>query len=384
MVPARSSATLIRDLKTHTPDETRAEPAPRLIIDLATIQSNYAKIRELAPGADAGAVVKANAYGLGATEIVPALADAGCRTFYVAHTQEGREARAALAGRPADIYVFNGFWPAELPALREAELFPVINELAQLEQLRDQAPDLPCALHFDTGMNRLGLGPEETDALIADPARLDAIDVRQIMSHLACADEPVYPLNALQLKRFRRVREAFPGIPASLSNSAGVLLGPDYHFDVLRPGLALYGGVPAPGHDSPFEPAVEIDAPVLQIRELRPGDTVGYGATFQADSPRRIATVAAGYADGLLRAFGNGGYGRIGETRVPILGRVSMDLIGVDITDVAETIAPGHPVCFLGGDIEDMADSAATISYEFLVRLGLRFHRIYKPAAERR
>ena len=369
---------------TTSPTDTRAEPAPRLIIDLATIQSNYAKIQDLAPGADAGAVVKANAYGLGATEVVPALADAGCRTFYVAHTQEGREARTALAGRPADIYVFNGFWPAELPALREADLFPVINELAQLEQLRDQAPDLPCALHFDTGMNRLGLGPAETDALIADPARLDAIDVRQIMSHLACADEPVYPLNSLQLKRFVRIREAFPGIPASLSNSAGVLLGPDFHFDVLRPGLALYGGVPAPGHASPFEPAVTIDAPILQIRDLRPGDTVGYGATYTADRPRRIATVAAGYADGLLRAFGNGGYGRIGETRAPILGRVSMDLIGVDVTDVTDPIGPGDPVCFLGGDIEDMADSAATISYEFLVRLDLRFHRIFKPAAQRR
>lgn len=341
-------------------------------------------MRELAPGAEAGAVVKANAYGLGATEVVPALADAGCRTFYVAHTSEGREARAALAGRPADIYVFNGFWPAELPALREAELFPVINELAQLEQLRELAPDLPCALHFDTGMNRLGLTPEETETLIANPSRLDAIDVRQIMSHLACADEPVYPLNKLQLKRFSRIREAFQGIPASLSNSAGVLLGPDFHFDILRPGLALFGGVPTPGHPSPFEPAVEIDAPILQIRTLQPGDTVGYGATYKADGARRIATVAAGYADGLLRAFGNGGYGRIGETRVPILGRVSMDLIGVDVTDVDRELRPGQPVCFLGGDIEDMADSAATISYEFLVRLGLRFHRIYKPAANRR
>jgi alanine racemase len=363
--------------------EPRAEPAPRLIIDLATIQNNYSRLRDLAPAADAGAVVKANGYGLGAAEIVPALADAGCRTFYVAHTSEAREARDALAGRAADIYVFNGFWPSELPALRKARIFPVINELAQLEQLRELAPDLPCAIHFDTGMNRLGLGAEETEALIADPARLDAIDVRQIMSHLACGDAPGHPLNARQRERFTRIRAAFPGIPASLSNSAGVLLGPDYHFDVLRPGLALFGGVPAPGHPSPFEPAVTIDAPILQIRTLRPGDTIGYGATYTAGEVRRVATVAAGYADGLLRAFGNGGYGRIGETRVPILGRVSMDLIGVDVTE-AGPVAPGDPVCFLGGDIEDMADSAATISYEFLVRLGLRFHRIYKPAAKRR
>ena len=369
---------------TKTRTDPRAEPAPRLIIDLATIQRNYARIRELAPTADAGAVVKANAYGLGAVEIVPALADAGCRTFYVAHTTEGREARNALAGRPADIYVFNGFWPSELPALREAELFPVINTLDQLEELRRHAPDLPCAIHFDTGMNRLGLDHAETDALFADPARLDAIDVRQVMSHPACADEPDHPLNARQRQRFAKVRETFPGIPASFSNSAGVLLGSDYHFDVLRPGLALYGGVPAPGHPSPFEPAVMIDAPILQIRTVEPGDTIGYGATYTANERRRVATVAAGYADGLLRAFGNGGYGRIGEARVPILGRVSMDLIGVDITEAGDDIRPGQPVCFLGGDIEDMADSAATISYEFLVRLGLRFHRIYKPAAKRR
>lgn len=360
-----------------------AEPAPRLIIDLAVIQRNYARIRELAPNAEAGAVVKANGYGLGATQIIPALADAGCRNFYVAHTSEGREAREALAGRPANIYVFNGFWPSELPALRSAELFPVINELAQLEQLRRLAPDLPCAIHFDTGMSRLGLDEAETQALMADPARLDAIDVRQVMSHLACADEPDHPLNARQRDRFTRIRTAFPGIPASLSNSAGVLLGESYHFDVLRPGLALFGGVPAPGHASPFEPAVTIDAPILQIRELKPGDTIGYGATYTANETRRIATVAAGYADGLLRSFGNGGYGRIQEVRVPIVGRVSMDLIGVDVTE-AGPVKPGDPVCFLGSAIEDMADSAATISYEFLVRLGLRFHRIYKPGAKRR
>lgn len=361
-----------------SPIDAAAEPAPRLIIDLAVIQQNYAKVRELAPNAEAGAVVKANGYGLGATEIIPALADAGCRNFYVAHTSEGREARQALAGRPANIYVFNGFWPFELPALREANLFPVINELAQLEALRTLAPDLPCAIHFDTGMNRLGLGLEETEALIAQPSRLDAIDVRQIMSHLACADDPDHPLNAKQRERFARIRAAFPGIPASLSNSAGILLGSDYHFDMVRPGLALFGGVPAPGHASPFEPAVEIDAPILQIRDLHPGDTIGYGATFTANEPRRIATVAAGYADGLLRAFGNGGYGRLHDHRVPITGRVSMDLIGVDVTDAGD-VKPGDPVCFLGHDIEDMADSAATISYEFLVRLGLRFHRIYKP-----
>lgn len=354
-----------------------ARPAPRLIIDLAAIKRNYAALQTLAPTANVGAVVKANGYGLGAAEVVPALAEAGCRCFYVAHTSEAREAREALAGRPADIFVFNGFWPSELDELRQLSLYPVINDLQQLDDLRDLAPDLPCALHFDTGMSRLGLDAAETDTLIADPARLEALDVRQIMSHLACADEPQHPLNEQQRQRFERIRQAFAGIPASLSNSAGVLLGQAYHFDMLRPGLALFSGMSAPERPSPFEPVVAIDAPILQIRTLQPGDAVGYGASWQADRPRRVATVAAGYADGLLRAFGNGGYGRIGETRVPILGRVSMDLICVDIDAVTAPVRPGDPVRFLGGDIEDMADSAATISYEFLVRLGIRFDRSY-------
>ncbi|MHA6288358.1 alanine racemase [Maricaulis sp. CAU 1757] len=366
-------------MTTRRPD-TFAEPAPRLIIDLATIQQNYARLQAMAPGAEVGAVVKANAYGLGAMEVVPALAEAGCRHFYVAHTAEGHEARRALAGRPADIYVFNGFWPADLPALVSGKLFPVINDLAQLDQLVAIAPGLPCAIHFDTGMHRLGLDAGETDRLMAHPERLAGIDVRQIMSHLACADAPDHPLNETQRQRFERIRAAFPDIPASLSNSAGTLLGADYHHDVLRPGLALYGGAPAPGGDNPFRPAVQIEAPILQVRTLPAGESIGYGATYVADTPRRIATVATGYADGLLRAFGEGGYGRVGGTRVPVLGRVSMDLIGVDVTGITDTLHAGQCVTFLGDDIEAMADSADTISYEFLVRLGLRFHRIYKPA----
>ena len=353
-----------------------SEPAPRLIVDLAKIQSNFKRLQAMSPETETGAVVKANAYGLGALEVVPALADAGCKTFYVAHTSEGREARQALAGRSADIYVFNGFWPSELAALREAELFPVINDLYQLEELRALAPDLPFALHVDTGMSRLGLSPEETETLLANPALLDGVAVRQIMSHLACADEAEHPLNALQLERFKRVRSAFPDIAATLSNSAGVLLGREYHFDISRPGLALYGGAPAPGAD--FEVCVEIEAPVLQIRDLKPGDTVGYGAVFTADRPMRLATVAAGYADGILRACGEGGMARIGEDHVPIIGRVSMDLITVDLSALQRDVRPGEYVRFLGAELEDLARHAGAISYELLVRLGLRFNRVYR------
>lgn len=355
-----------------------AHPAPRLIISLAAIQRNYARLQALAPDAQVGAVVKANAYALGATEVVPALAEVGCRHFYTAHTAEGVEAREALGDHVAEIYVFNGFWPSELPALRAARLIPVVNTLTQLDSLRAHAPDLPCAIHLDTGMNRLGLDSNETETLIADPSRLDGLDVRQIMSHLACGDDPAHPQNAQQQARFARIRAAFTDIPASLANSAGVLLGPDYHFDVLRPGLALYGGNPAPGETSPFEPVVRVDAPILQIRDLRAGDTLGYGATWQADRPMRIATVAAGYADGLLWASAQGGAGYFGAIRTPILGRVSMDLIAVDLSAIDAAVEPGDCISFLGEHLDEIAQAAATISYEFLVRLGIRFDRVYQ------
>jgi alanine racemase len=377
----RSLVTLKPDLTTSNTDQ-RARPAPRLVIDLPAIQDNYRTLQSMTDSSavEVGAVVKANAYGLGAMEVLPALARAGCRTFYVAHTSEGEEARRALAGIEADIFVFNGFWPIELPSLRAANLFPVINELAQLDSLRTLAPDLPFGLHVDTGMARLGLGDVDTERLLQTPQLLDELDPRQIMSHLACADEREAPLNDQQLRRFQAVRDTFPHIPASLSNSAGTMLGANYHFDVLRPGLALFGGSPMPGHDNPFRPTVLIEAPILQIRDINPGDPIGYGSLFTATEPMKTATVAAGYADGLLIACGNDGHGRIGHVQTPILGRVSMDLISVDISAVEAPVRPGDPVSFLGDDLEALADSANTISYELLVRLGLRFHRVYIPA----
>ncbi|SDM43024.1 alanine racemase [Maricaulis salignorans] len=368
----------MNDTKTD-PAEPAAQPAPRLVIDLAAIQRNFAALQRLAPTARTGAVVKANAYGLGASRVIPALADAGCRTFYVAHTAEGREAREALDGREAEIFVFNGFWPSELASLREARLFPVINDLHQLHHLRDLAPDLPCAIHFDTGMNRLGLGPNATQSLLDNPDWLTGLDVRQIMSHLACSHEPAHPLNARQLERFAAVRAHFPDIPASFANSGGAMLDARYHFDVLRPGLALYGGHPAQDCDDPFVPAVRVEAPVLQVRTIRAGDCAGYGAIFTATREMRIATVATGYADGLLRACGDGGFGRIGGMKVPIIGRISMDLTTLDLSDVTAPVAPGDWVSFLGDDLEPMAAAAHTITYEFLVRLGLRFRRVYLP-----
>lgn len=365
---------------TTPPPDHSAQPAPRLIVDLTRIQENYRRLQTLAPDAEVGAVVKANAYGLGATHVLPTLAEAGCKTFYVAHTSEGIEAREALAGHEADIFVFNGFWPAELDALRQARLFPVINDLGQLKQLRAVASDLPCAIHFDTGMSRLGLDASETDNLLADAAGLDGLDVRQIMSHLACADVIEHPLNDRQRQHFAAIRTRLPDVPASLANSAGVLLGAGYHADILRPGLALYGGTPTAGHESAFKPVVHIEAPILQLRQLRAGEPVGYGATFRADRPMLTATVAAGYADGLLWSSQNGGIARYRDAELPIIGRVSMDLISVDATEIADQVRPGDWVRFLGSDLDTMAAAAGTLNYEFLVRLGLRFHRVYRNA----
>ena len=325
-----------------------------------------------------GAVVKANAYGLGAVEVVPALADAGCRHFYVAHTSEGEEARRALGDREAEIFVFNGFWPAELDALKTFNLYPVINDLGQARQLAETAPDLPCAIHFDTGINRLGLDGPESQALL-ETGLVDALHVRQFMSHLACGDEPQHPLNDSQLTRFRKIAGSAPdSVQCSLANSAGVLLGADFHFDILRPGLALYGGAPNPSESSPFQVCVQIEAPILQIRQLQPGDQVGYGATWTAQEPTRTATVAAGYADGILRACGEGGMARLNGQLVPILGRVSMDLISVDLSEYDGDPQPGEAVCFLGEDLDLLAEHAGAISYELLVRLGIRFDRVYR------
>jgi len=358
--------------------EVGQSPVPRLIINLAAIQRNYARLQNLAGKAEVAAVIKANAYGLGADEIAPALSKAGCRTFYTANASEGAQLRQTLTGQSANIYVFSGFWSSEREALKKHSLFPVINELSQLEELRDMDPDIPFALHFDTGINRLGLGASETEILLANPDLLDGLDVRQIMSHLACADEPEHPLNARQLIAFSRIRSAFPKIPASFSNSAASLLGTEYHFDILRPGIALYGGNPTPNNENLFEPTVHIEAPILQIRTLKPGDLVGYGASWQSERPHRLATLALGYADGIMRASQQGGYGKIGTSNAPIIGRVSMDMLSVDISDIDPDIQVGDWVSFLGPDLDECANSASTISYEFLVRLGSRFLRLYR------
>jgi alanine racemase len=359
------------------PTERLPRPVPRLVIDLNAMKANYARLCEMAQRARVGAVVKADAYGLGARRVAPALWSAGCRHFYVAHAFEGEAVRAALEDRPAEIFVFNGFWRAEIDLLRQSDLTPVINTPEQISELRDHAGDLPFALHLDTGMNRLGLDAAQTEVLLADTSVLDGLRLRQVISHLSCADEPAHEMNRRQRETYERISAAFPGVGRSFSNSAGALLGEDFHFDVLRPGLALCGAPPDPARPNPFTPVATIEAPILQIRRLEPGDPVGYGASWVADEPRMAATVATGYADGILRACGDGGYGRVFGEPVPILGRISMDLITVDITAMADRVAPGDMVRFLGEDLQPLSDAASTIPFELLVRLGARFDRRY-------
>ncbi|MFZ4406181.1 MAG: alanine racemase [Paracraurococcus sp.] len=352
-----------------------------LTVDLGAVAANWRLLRDqAAPGAVAG-VVKADAYGLGAAPVGLALAAAGCRHFFVAHLAEGVVLRAALGPGPM-IAVLNGFAPGEDG---ESGLLPVLNGAGDLAAwaaaARTAGRQLPALLHVDTGMARLGLAPAEIDAVVADPARLAGLDLRYVMSHLACADHPENPLNALQARRFAAIRTRLPGVPGSFANSSGLFRGMAYASDLARPGCALFGINPTPGAANPLRQVVTLDAPILQVREIAAGTSVGYGASWTAARPSRIATVAAGYADGYLRSLSGRAVGRIAGRPVPLVGRVSMDLITFDVTDVPEPV-PGDSVQLIGPDLtpDEVAAAAATAGYEILTALGARYRRDYRAA----
>lgn len=328
------------------------------------------------------AVVKADGYGLGAIEVASALAAAGCRLFFVAQLDEGVALRVAL---PAiEIAVLNGVLPGTAPDFAAHDLVPVLNDLGQVAAWRKLCRDAgprPAMLHLDTGMARLGLPAAELAAIAADPALLDGVPLRAVMSHLACADEPAHPLNAEQLRRFQVARAALPAAPASLAASSGILLGPGWHFELVRPGVALYGVNPQPATPNPMAQVIALKAKILQVRDVDRGMTVGYGATHLVDRPSRIATVAAGYADGLLRSLSNRGSAVLGGHRVSVVGRVSMDLITLDVSSVEPALAqPGALVDLVGPGhtVDDLAAEAGTIGYEILTALGRRYHRVWR------
>jgi alanine racemase len=354
----------------------------RLSIDLDALAANYALFRSMAGAAEAAPVVKANAYGLGVGEVAGRLWAEGARTFFVARLEEGEELRARLGpDRPADIHVLDGATAGSLPRLAAAGLIPILNSPAQVEAAsawaRAHGP-LPCGVHVDTGMNRLGFRPEELQALAEAPDRLGGLDIRLVMSHLACADAEDHPLNARQEGRFRKARALFPSARASLAATSGLFLGPAYHHELVRVGVGLYGGGPFAAPHPKIAPVVRLQAPILDVRFVAAGETVGYGAQFEARRAHRVAIVAAGYADGLPRAMAERGRAWFAGEARPLLGRVSMDLMAVDVTG-CEAARPGALVELLGPDIplDEAAAAAGTVAYELLTRLGPRLQRVY-------
>lgn len=355
------------------------DPTAVLHIDLTAIAANWRALAERAsPGAVAG-VVKANAYGLGAAQVAPVLYAAGCRHFFVAHLAEGFALREALGSGPM-IAVLDGFAPGDDG---KAALVPVLNSLgdvlAHAAAGRNAGQARQAVLHLDTGMARLGLDAGEQARLTADHSLLAGLDLRYVMSHLACADEPDHPLNAEQAARFARACAGLPRLPRSLANSSGLFLGADYASDLARPGCALYGINPTPGAPNPMRPVIRLEAPILQIRDIPANASVGYGASFVAARPSRIATIAVGYADGYLRSLSGRGVAAYRDMILPMVGRVSMDLITLDVTD-APGIAPGDVLQLIGGAApspDDLAARAGTIGYEILTSLGDRYRRNY-------
>jgi len=344
----------------------------QLTIDLAALARNWRALDAASgPGVETGAVVKANGYGLGAGPVARSLAAAGARRFFVAIAEEGPALREVLGEAP-EIYVFGGHMPGDAELIRELGLIPLLNSIDQLTRHVEALPGHPFGVQLDSGMNRLGLEPEEWQAVrdIVLPA-----GPRLLMSHLASADDPGSAQNAAQLASFRAMTEGVDA-PRSLAATGGTLLGPDYHFELTRPGIGLYGGAPF----AEAEPVVALSLPVIQTRLVRPGESVGYGATWTARQDTLVATVAAGYADGLDRHLSNAGTLWSGGTPCPILGRVSMDLIGCDVTALPEFPEWLDVLCPAQG-IDALAEATGTIGYEVLTTLGRRYARRYAGPA---
>jgi alanine racemase len=358
-----------------------------LSLDLDAIVPNWRKLEKTAVPAECAGVIKADAYGCGLEPVARALANAGCKTFFVATLDEARAARAAVPS--AALYVLSSFIQNTGEAYAKIDARPVIGDLNELAEW-----DVFCrrtgwaggaAIHIDTGMNRLGLTLAEAQGIIP---RINAGDhgITLVMSHLACAESLNHPLNARQLASFREIASVFSGVPASLSNSSGIYLGAPFQFDLVRPGASVYRLQPTPQSDNPMQGVVELKARVAQIRNFERGESVGYGATWTTRRPTRLAIVSAGYADGYFRAGSSNDGTRGAEVvaagkRCPIAGRISMDLMAVDITDLDKNaVRRGHMVTLIGDGItvDELAHHFGTIGYEVLTSLGSRYARVYK------
>ncbi|MCW5746105.1 MAG: alanine racemase [Alphaproteobacteria bacterium] len=357
-----------------------------LTVDLDAIAANWRYLRDLARASgrpvDCGAVLKADGYGLGAPPIARRLFAEGCRHFFVAHPDEGAALRVAVP--EAWICVLNGLPPGGDSDFVELGLVPALNDLAQVSAWRSSAQrfarPLDAVIHIDTGMNRLGLTAEEATLLVNDRMRLRGLRLALLMSHLVSSEKPADPVNREQLERFRTFVSRMPGAPASLANSSGVFLGTDFHFDLMRPGAALYGINPTPGAANPMRHVATLQARILQVRQIDAMTGVGYNHDWRSARPSRIAVVAVGYADGYLRSLGNRGEVVIGNHMARVVGRVSMDLITVDVTDLPpSSVQPGTFAEVIGPSqtADQVAEKARTNSYEILTSLGRRYHRAY-------
>ncbi|OJX79309.1 alanine racemase [Magnetospirillum sp. 64-120] len=358
-----------------------------LTVDLDAIAANWRFLAARAPGAEAAGVVKADGYGLGAIPVAKTLAAAGCKTFFVATIDEGIALRPHLGA--ARIFILGGPLPGTGADFTEHGLVPVLNSPDQVGLwsgfARSHGTPLPAALHLDTGMSRLGLDAHAVGLLAADKRHLDGIDTVLVMSHMACADEPGHAKNAEQLTAFNTLSAQLAvNAPRSLAASSTIFLGSGYLFDLIRPGAALYGLNPVPGQPNPLRPVVRLSGRILQVRDVDTPQTVGYGATHRFASKGRVATVAFGYADGLFRSLGNRGFGVIGGVKVPVVGRISMDLTTFDVSAApADAVHPGAMIELIGPghDADQLAEEAGTIGYEVLTSLGRRYLRDYVGGA---
>jgi alanine racemase len=391
---SEAETTLQPDLPSETVSNERllesgppaAEAGGILTVNLSAIETNWDALGRRAMPAECAAVIKADGYGCGIEPVARTLTGAGCKTFFVADLAEARRVRS-VAPEPA-IYVLNGLLPGTAAAFADIRVRPVIGSLVELAEW-----DAFCsanqwhggaALHVDTGMNRLGISADEAAAL-APRIRAENHGITLLMSHLVCAEQPSHPLNERQIQLFREVRLLYRGIPGSLANSSGIFLGNAAHCDMVRPGAALFGINPTPGHSNPMRPVIELQARVVQVRTVPKGETIGYNAIWTAKHATRIAVVAAGYADGYPRAASAsdaapGADAIVGGKRCPLAGRVSMDLLAIDVTALPDSVRRGDLVTLVGGEIsvDALAVAAGTIGYEVLVSLGQRYHRVYR------
>ncbi len=365
-----------------TPDNSGAF----LRVDLSAIKNNWRKMKEfLGDNKECAATLKTNAYGTGLKDVGKSLYEAGCNNFFVAHVFEGQELRQVVGD--ANIFVLHGIWEDSSSIFYENKLTPVLNSLEQIKLWSDfaksKAETLDCILHFDTGMNRLGLSVADRDAIVENTSIVAGLNVKVIMSHLACADEPDHPKNKEQLAEFsvieKSLQQVFPDAKRSLVSSAGIYLGKEYHYDLARPGIGLYGlGVP---DVAGLELAVSLWGRVLQIHPTKVGETIGYGAAYKVhDNGQQVAVISVGYGDGFFRCLGLKGYRAFyNGTELLSVGKFSMDLLTLDVTPVAKDIKINDFVELMGQNIsvKELADKAGTIEYELLTSLGARYYRKY-------